>query len=159
MALLVAVRLLVTAAAAASRKSQVIERALVEASRGSTIDADRSRLFRPARAPAGARAADLSRPARDLARRSAVRRRRADGSDPDLHVRQPRQFSAAGGAVLRARRRDHGAGRHRAARGRLGDVDDRRRARLARGDDGRGLRAVRRDGAHFGRHRRGGRPA
>ena len=97
---------------------------------------------------------DLPHPARHLARRRPLPRRRADGDDPDLHVRQPRQFPAARRSVLRAGGRDHGAGRHRAARHRLGDVDDRRRARLARGDDGRGLGTVRRDVAHRGRHGR-----
>ena len=51
---------------AASRKSQVIEAALVEASRGKHIDADRSRLLRASRAPAGAGAAHLPRAAGDL---------------------------------------------------------------------------------------------
>ena len=83
----------------------------------------------------------------------AVRRACADAGDPDLHVRQPRQFSAAGGAVLRAGRRDHGPRRHRQPRRRLGGVDHRRRARLARGNDRRLVGTVRRHGAHLGRHR------
>ncbi len=70
--------------------------------------------------PADPRLSDLSHPARDRDRRGPHRRRRADRGDPDLHVRQPRQFPAARGAVLRARRRDHGARRHRAARHRDG---------------------------------------
>ena len=44
-------------------------------------------------------------------------------------------------------------------RRRLGGLDHRRRPRLARGDDGRVVRTVRRHGAHLGRHRGRGRPA
>ena len=108
--------------------------------------------------PAHSRAADLSRAAGDVPGGGAVRRRRADRGGADLSVRRARQPAAAGGAVLRAGRRDHGAGRHRAPGGGLGDLGGRRRARLAGGDDGCGLRGVRRDGAYGGRHRRGGRP-
>ena len=116
------------------------------------------RLFRSSRDPSDSRAADLSRAAGDVPGGGAVRRRRADRSRADLSVRRARQSPAAGGAVLRAGRRDHGARRHRAPRRGLGHLGDRRHTRLARGDDGRGLRAVRRDGAYGGRHGGGGRP-
>ena len=66
-------------------------------------------------------------------------------------VRRPRQFSAAGGAAVHLRRRDHGAGRDRAPAGRMGAVDRRRRARLARAGDGRLVGAVR---LHVGIERR-----
>ncbi len=98
---------------------------------------------------------DLSHPAGDLDRRGDDRHHRhPDRRHPDLHVRQPRQFSAACRPILRAGRRDHGARRHRAAHHRHGHGHRRRRARLARGDDGRGLRTVRRDVAYRRRHRR-----
>ena len=73
--------------------------------------------------------------------------------DPDLHVRQPRQFPAARRAVLRAGRRDHGPRRHRQPRRHLGRIHHWRRARLARRDHGGFVGTVRRDGAHLRRHR------
>ena len=156
MAFLVVVRLLTGGDRDAVRQRRAIDRQRQSAE--SNIDVSGLAYFVLPAVAADSRLADLSRAAGDLPGRRAVRRRRADRGGPDLPVQRARQLSAAGGAVLRAGRRDHGAGRHRAPGRGLGDVADRRRARLARGDDGRGLGAVRRDGAHRGRHGRGGRP-
>ena len=109
--------------------------------------------------PADLRPADLRGADPDLDGGDRLRRACADAGDPDLHVRQPRQFSAAGGAVLRAGRRDHGPRRHRQPRRHLGGLHRRRRARLARRDHGGVVGIVRRHGAHHRRHRGRHRPA